>query len=127
MRRTPSLLALLGLLLAAGAANAQQATTSDQLEELRALATQPTSEDADREALVRFLEREDVAGAVEGHGLAIDAVIDRIQTLDADAVGELADRAREVEQADGDLVGGDRIVISTTTLLLIIIIILLVA
>jgi hypothetical protein len=79
--------------------------------------------ESDRSAILRFLDRDDVATIAAERGLDLDHVRSAVQTLSADDLGNL----REDIQFMGDhLAGGDRIVLTSTTIIILLLIIILI-
>lgn len=119
------LLAVGALFAASVDAHAQQATTADVTDELRLIASQPTPADGDRATVRAFLDRADVVGAAESHGIDIESTKDRVSTL-SDA--EAAQVAARIDAIDGEpQVGGDYIVISTTAVIIALLVLILVS
>ncbi len=121
--RSMMLAAAATLSLAAGA-RAQQRPDAAAVNELRAMASQPTQGDADRSAIRDFLARGDVSQAAEAYGLDVEAAADRVATLSDDDAASLADRVRRTEHTAQ--VGGDTFVISTTAVIIALLVLILI-
>jgi hypothetical protein len=119
------LLALAALLGFAADARAQQPTVADVTEELRLIASQPTTADADRATVRVFLDRPDVVRAAESSGLDLTSTGDRASTLSDAEAAELAARIDALPGAAQ--AGGDVIVISATTVIIALLLLLLLA
>lgn len=114
-------------LAAPAPAAAQESHVVEPGELDRATANHRSEEQAQREVILDALEHERVVEVAEEMDVDLVEARDAVRTLDGAALGQTADRAREVNQA---LAGGsDTIVISTTTLIiaLLVLIIILVA
>jgi hypothetical protein len=125
MRMLFPLLVLTALGLFGAEIQAQETSPLDLEGELRMMVAEPSAVDHDRQVVLDFMDRAEVAEAVAGLGFDADRLAARVNTLDA---GTLADLARQVRESEGeaDLVGGDTIVISATTVIIILLILLLV-
>lgn len=109
------------LLLLPSVAGAQQAT-ADAVEEPTAIAMQ-TREDADREALRRFVAREDVQRVARVTDLDLVDASAGILALDGERLSHAADQARALESRMG---AADTITISATTVIIVLLLILLI-
>jgi hypothetical protein len=79
---------------------------------------------ADREAVLRLLERPDVQAVAGDLGLDLRRAQSAIATLDGQQLSDLAAQARQTEQA---LAGGQsRIVISTTVIIIALLVLILI-
>ena len=114
---------------APGTTDAAPAATVPGLDaELRALAAgadaaRRTDAEADREALRALLARPDFRAGIAGLGLDGARLDARLATLSPERLAELARhveaaRAPGTEAADGELVGGQYVVISTTAIII---------
>lgn len=79
--------------------------------------------DLDREAVLDFLERDDVAAVAEEHDLDLEKMKSSVQALDQEASGDVAKRVQDVQD---DLVGGDTFVVTSSTIIIILLIIILI-
>ena len=116
--RTSVLLVALGLLVAATAApaGAQTSHSAPQSAIDAALQQKVSSAAADREAVLRLLERPEVQAVAGDAGLDLRLAKDAVTTIDGPELTELAERASQVEQS---LAGGQsKITISTTFLII---------
>lgn len=77
--------------------------------------------DADREAIVAMLQREDVRRIAGAAGLDLERASAAAATMSGPALERMADQARAL---DNDLVGGEGRVVMTTTAIIIILLIL---
>jgi len=119
-------LLLLPFFLVSSPALAQQASIVDGTALAEALAGRAATEVAQRDQVLRVLEREDVREVAGRLGLDMADAASAVAVLGGADLGQLAQHAGALEAAD--LAGGaSTIVISTTTLLLVIIIIILLA
>jgi hypothetical protein len=125
MRMLSPLLVLSALALFGAEVQAQEVTPLDLEGELRMMVTEPSAVEHDRQVVLDFMERADVGEAVTGLGFDTERLAERVNTLDA---GTLADLARQLRdsQDEADLVGGNTIVLSTTTVIIILLILILV-
>jgi hypothetical protein len=128
VRNSATILSAAALAAAASPALGQEAPksvlTSGEVDALVEARTRTVA--AERSALDRFLDRDDVRDIAARGGIDIRNVRSAAATLDDDDVRRLAPRLAEAEAA---LIGGDTLVISTTTIIiaLLILIIILVA
>jgi hypothetical protein len=125
MRLFSPVLALTLSLAVGGELHAQQASTNDVEAELRMMVVEPSAVDRDREVVRDFLDRVDVQEAIAASGLDRERLEARVGTLDDGAMADLARQVRDVDQ-EGDLVGGNTIVLSTTTVIIILLLLILV-
>jgi hypothetical protein len=110
------------LLLLPSAVRAQQATTAAG-EETPAIAMQTSQDEADREALRRFIGREDVQRVAAVADLDLDTASEGILALEGEQLSRAADQARALEDRMG---AQDVISIQATTLIIILLLILLI-
>ena len=103
------------------AARAQQAT-AQELDEPVAIAMQ-TGEEADREALRRFVAREDVQKIARVADLDLENASAGILALEGEKLSNAADQARALESLMG---AQDSITISATTVIIILLLVLLI-
>jgi hypothetical protein len=80
--------------------------------------------ESDRSAILRFLDRDDVAAIAAERGLDLDHVRSAVQTLSGDDLGSLRE---DLQSMDDHLAGGNRVVLTSTTIIIILLIIILVA
>lgn len=123
MRRTALAIALGAALLVPGQLVGQDATAQSVEHELRSMVVDDASGDLDREAVLEFLERDDVATVAEEHDLDLEKMKSGVQALDQEASADLANRVQDVQD---DLVGGDTFVITSSTIIIILLIIILI-
>ena len=109
------------LLLLPAAARAQQATT-EVVEEPMAIAMQ-TSEEADRDALRRFIARGDVQRVARLADVDLERASAGILALEGEHLSRAANQARAAENRLG---AADVITINATTLIIILLVILLI-
>ena len=109
------------LLLLPAAAGAQQATPQE-VDEPVAIAMQ-TGEEADREALRRFVAREDVQTVARMADLDLEDASAGILALEGERLSHAADQARALESRMG---AQDTITLSATTLIIILLLVLLI-
>lgn len=110
------------LLLLPASARAQQAEPEAAAEPV-ALAMQGSGEEADREALRRFVAREDVRTVARAADLDLDEASAGILALDGERLARAANQARAIESRLG---AQDTITISATTLIIILLLVLLI-
>jgi hypothetical protein len=103
------------------AARAQQAS-AQELDEPVAIAMQ-TGEEADREALRRFVAREDVQKIARVADLDLENASAGILALEGEKLAHAADQARALE---GRMGAADTITISATTVIIVLLLILLI-
>ena len=109
------------LLLLPAAAGAQQATPQE-VDEPVAIAMQ-TGEEADREALKRFVGREDVQRIARMADVDLEDASAGILALEGEKLAHAADQARALE---GRMGAADTITISATTVIIVLLLILLI-
>lgn len=109
------------LLLLPAAARAQQAT-AQEADEPVAIAMQ-TGEEADREALRRFVGRDDVQKIARVADLDLEDASAGILALEGEKLSHAADQARALESRMG---AADTITISATTVIIVLLLILLI-
>jgi len=122
-------LLLVGLLAFAGGtvrAGDRGSSPVSQAELDRALARNAAAKDADRDAIRRLLQRQDVRALASGYGLDARRAEAAVGTLDGEELRRLASHAATVET---QLAGGDELVVrmSLVAMLLIVIIVILLA
>ncbi len=110
------------VLLLPTAAVAQQATTQ-AAEEPPTIAMQTGGEEADREALRRFVAREDVQKIARVADLDLEDASSGILALEGEKLSRAADQARALESRMG---AADSITISATTVIIVLLLILLI-
>lgn len=110
------------LLLLPSAARGQQATT-DAVQKPTTIAMQTGDEEADREALRRFVAREDVQKIARVADLDLANASAGIMALEGDRLSRAADQVRAIESEMG---AADVISIQATTLIIILLVILLI-
>ncbi|HEU4464673.1 MAG TPA: hypothetical protein VFS53_06480 [Gemmatimonadota bacterium] len=109
------------LLLLPAAAGAQQATPQE-VDEPVAIAMQ-TGEEADREALRRFVAREDVQKVARMADLDLEDASAGILALEGERLSHAADQARALESRMG---AQDTITLSATTVIIVLLLVLLI-
>lgn len=127
MRPTHTLVAvvLLPAFFAASPALARQARVVDTAALTHAIASHAAAERAQRDRVLRVLDRDDVRRLATTLGLSLARASSAVATLNGPDLAAASERASAVETA---LAGGSNtVVISTTTLLLILIVVILVA
>lgn len=117
------LLALATTFAVAPALTAQQATETDVRAELRTMVTETDATD-DRAALLEVLEREDVRAVAAERGVDMDRVEAGVRAMDSGEVRRIADGFLD---AEGQLAGGDTIVISATTVIIVLLVLILIS
>jgi hypothetical protein len=122
-RRTAIAVALGVALLIPGTLMGQDASARSVEDELRSMVVEDAPGDVGREAVLTFLDREDVAAVADEHDLDLDDIKAGVRALDVEASADLADRVQDVQ---GDLVGGDTFVITSSTVIIILLIIILI-
>jgi len=110
------------LLLLPSAARGQQATT-DAVQKPTTIAMQTGDEEADREALRRFVAREDVQKIARVADLDLANASAGIMALEGDRLSRAANQVRALESEMG---AADVISIQATTLIIILLVILLI-
>jgi hypothetical protein len=104
-----------GMALLASPIFAQQSHVVDPTAIDEALSEHVAREEADREAISRFLQREDVRAIASKSKVDLSRVEAAVRTLEGEDLARISSMAREVE--DG-LAGGGNITISTTTIII---------
>ena len=121
-------LAILSFVATASLAEAQQPHSAPQAALDAALQEHVDASAADREAVLRLLQRDEVKEVAGKAGLDVRRAAEAVATLDGQALADVVAQARQVEQA---LAGGQSTITISTTLiivgLLIIILIVLIA
>jgi len=115
----------LSLTLSFSAPLAAQEVQEDPARGLEAALSERAAEVAsDGNAVLRFLEREDVRNVASRRGIDLDRVRTAVRTLGADDLAGLED---DIQQMDDLMAGGDRVVIASSTIIIILLILILVA
>jgi cell division protein FtsL len=114
---------LLTLVAAAPPASAQEIHTASQAALDAALQQHTSTSDADRDTVLRLLEREEVQKIAGEAGLDVRRATSAVATLDGPELAKLAAQARQAEQA---LAGGQSITISTTLIIIALLVIILI-
>ena len=118
-----SLAVLLAALLMAPAAEAQTHVI-DRAALAQAVQERVSQDQADREAILSLLHRQEVKQIAAQAGLSLQKAEAAVSTLNG---ADLRDLAAQSRQAQNDLAGGaSNIVISTTTLIIVLLIIILI-
>jgi hypothetical protein len=121
-------LAILSFVATTSLAEAQESHSAPQAALDAALQEHVDASAADRDAVLRLLQRDEVKEVAGKAGLDVRRATEAVATLDGQALADVVAQARQVEQA---LAGGQSTVTISTTLiiigLLIIILIVLVA
>lgn len=125
MKRISILLAVAAAFLLPGHVQAQVSETGTVESELRSMIADGTEAQADRQAILDFLDDEAVADVATRNGLDIESMKDEVQTLDGDASSDLANRVRDVQEKAQ--VGGNTVVITSTTVIIVLLILILIA
>ena len=117
MRTSVSVLAVLfTLVIALPSANAQSAHAAPQSALDAAVQQHVSTPTADREMILKLLERDEVKEVAGKAGLDLRRATSAVATLDGQQLADAATQARQVEQA---LAGGQsRITISTTLIII---------
>ena len=123
MRMFVMALAMLLTLVAAPPASAQEMHTASQAALDAALQQHTSTSDADRDTVLRLLEREEVQKIAGEAGLDVRRAASAVATLDGPELANLAAQARQAEQA---LAGGQSITISTTLIIIALLVIILI-
>jgi hypothetical protein len=98
------------------AAQAQQTPLADQTTLDQAVASHAQQSDADRGAIRRMLERQQVREIAAHAGVDVKRAESAVATLDGTALHQIAEQARAV---DDSLAGGQsKVTISTTTIII---------
>lgn len=110
------LVVLLGMVIAVPRASAQTAHAAPQSAIDAALQQHIATADADREAVRKLLEREEIKKVAGEAGIDLQKATSAVATMNADDLARVAAQAQQVEQA---LAGGQsRVVISTTLIII---------
>jgi hypothetical protein len=118
-----SLAVLLAALLVAPAAQAQTHVI-DRSALAQAVQERVTQEQADREAILSLLQRQEVKQIAAQAGLSLQKAEAAVSMLDGQDLRDLSAQSRQVQN---DLAGGaSTIVISTTTIIIVLLIIILI-
>jgi hypothetical protein len=111
-------------LVAPASAGAQQAHVADRAALERAVADAVARADADRAAIKRVLQRQEVKDAARGAGLDLARAEAAVGLLSGEQLNQAADYANQIEQ---DLAGGaTTIVLTATTIIIILLIVILI-
>jgi len=110
------------LLVLPSAARGQEGTTQ-AAPEPTVIAVQTTAEDADRDALRRFVARTDVQRVAHAADVDLENASSGILALEGERLSRAADQARALESKLG---AQDTISISTTTVIIILLLVLLI-
>lgn len=90
----------------------------------KAVADRVSRDQADRDAIVALLQRDEVRTIAAKAGLSVEKASAAVSTLQGDDLRDLASQARQVQN---DLAGGaSTVVISTTTIIIVLLIIILI-
>lgn len=124
MRIVRRLLAVtLALFMVAPAVQAQTHVIG-KAELAKAVADRVSRDQADRNAIVALLQRDEVRTIAAKAGLSVEKASAAVSTLQGDDLRDLASQARQVQN---DLAGGaSTVVISTTTIIIVLLIIILI-
>ena len=110
------LVVLLGIVIAAPRALAQTSHAAPQSAIDAALQQHASTADADREAVRKLLEREEVKKVAGEAGIDLQKATSAVATMSASDLARVAAQAQQVDQA---LAGGQsRVVISTTVIII---------
>ena len=125
MRTTVSIVAvLLVVFTAVPRLHAQTSHTAPQSAIDAALQQHTRSIAADREAVLRVLERSEVKSVAEKAGIDLRRATGAVATLDGEELSQVVAQAQQVEQA---LAGGQsRVVISTTLIIIALLVLILI-
>jgi hypothetical protein len=124
MRTFASIVAVLVTVLALGSPlNAQSSHAAPQSAIDAALQQHAASDAADRETVLRLLERAEVQAIAGDIGLDLRRAKDAIGTLDASELAGLASQARQAQEG---LAGGQSITISTTLIIIALLVLILI-
>lgn len=123
MRIVRSTLAvLLAILLVAPAVQAQHVIDPSAL--AAAVQDRVAQDQADRDAILTLLQREEVRQIAAKAGVSLEQARAAVSTLEGEALRDLASQARH---AQNDLAGGaSTVVISTTTIIIVLLLVLLI-
>jgi hypothetical protein len=117
-----SLAVLLAALLIAPAAQAQTHVI-DKSALSQAVQERVNQDQADRDAIVSLLQRQEVKQIAAQAGLSLQKAEAAVSTLNGQDLRDLAAQSRQVQN---DLAGGSNIVISTTTIIIVLLVIILI-
>ena len=121
VRRT--LAVILAVLVSAPVASAQQHVIGKSALD-KAVQQRTAQEQADRDAIVTLLERQDVREVARQAGLSIEKATAAVSTLQGDELRQVAAQANAV---NNELAGGaTTVVITTTTIIIILLIVILI-
>jgi hypothetical protein len=109
-------LAVLSFVATASLAEAQQAHSAPQAALDAAVQERVDSTAADREAVLKLLQRDEVKEVAGKAGLDVRRAADAVATLDGQALADVVAQAHQVEQA---LAGGQSSITISTTLIII--------
>ena len=117
------LIVVLGLFVAAPPAKAQTPHAASQSAIDTALQQHVSATEADRQAVLRLLEREEVRKVAGQTGIDLRKAAAAVATMGAEDLGRVTAQAQQVEQA---LAGGQsRVVISTTMIIIVLLVVIL--
>jgi hypothetical protein len=105
-----------------GTLHAQQGSVVDQAALDRAVAAHAERSDANREAIRRVLDHQQVREVAAAAGIDLKVAHAAVATLDDAELQRIAEQARAV---DSSLAGGQTITISTTTIIIILLLVIL--
>lgn len=114
---------LLTFLAAVPLASAQEMHTASPADLDAVLQQHASTSNADRDVVLRLLEREDVKKVAGAAGLDLRRAASAVATFDGPELASLAAQARQVEQS---LAGGQSITISTTLIIIALLVIILI-
>ena len=118
-----SLAVILAVLVSAPVASAQQHVIGKSALD-KAVQERASRDQADRDAILALLERQDVREVARQAGLSIDKATAAVSTLQGDELRQVAAQANTV---NNELAGGaTTVVITTTTIILILLIVILI-
>lgn len=118
-----SLAVILAVLVSAPVASAQQHVIGKSALD-KAVQQRTAQEQADRDAIVTLLERQDVREVARQAGLSIEKATAAVSTLQGDELRQVAAQANAV---NNELAGGaTTVVITTTTIIIILLIVILI-
>ena len=117
------LIVVLGLFAAASPARAQAPHAASQSAIDTALQQHVSATEADPQAVLRLLEREELRKVAGQTGIDLRKATAAVATMSADDLGRVTAQAQQVEQA---LAGGQsRVVISTTMIIIVLLVVIL--
>lgn len=117
-----SLAVLLAVLVSAPVANAQQHVIPKSALD-QAVQERVARDQADRDAIMTLLKRQEVKEVAQQAGLSIEKATAAVATLEGDDLRQVASQARDV---NNELAGGATTVVITTTTIIIILLIVIV-